>query len=144
MYIYSIKLKLLFPSISSIQFASISRKIDQIIYFYLLRLTFIVLLFMKICYLLIFIFNWKFLVVIRCYLKKKTFPFKEENWCYVSYVHIFAYFSSSIQHTCVKALLDARVGLHESRVRLAQNLITTSPTLLKQRVAIILKSGSRV
>ena len=38
----------------------------------------------------------------------------------------------------LKALLDARVGLHEPRVRLAQNLLTTSPTRLKQRVAIIL------
>ena len=41
-----------------------------------------------------------------------------------------------------KALLDALVGLHELRVRLAQTPFTTSPTRLKQRVAIIWKSGS--
>ena len=44
----------------------------------------------------------------------------------------------------IKALLDARVGLHEPRVWLAQTSIMTSPTRLKQRVAIISKSGSRV
>ena len=40
----------------------------------------------------------------------------------------------------LKVLLDARVGLHEPRVRHAQMPIMTSSTHIKQRVAIISKS----
>ena len=47
-----------------------------------------------------------------------------------------------MRNDSLKALLDAGVELHEPRVRVAQTAIMTSTTRLKQRVAMILKSGS--